>query len=110
MRLRNSLLSAVLSMSNVFGVDPLKPKQKRAKQTKTCLACGKTHKHNNSFCSPDCCKLYTERKGPSVLREHRQNTIRAWVNRNKNIPKNKKTKVIRQKLTYLKREISCDEQ
>jgi len=29
---------------------------------KPCLNCGDLHKHNNSFCSPKCCKDWRERK------------------------------------------------
>lgn len=34
--------------------------RKPEKPTKICLlaSCRKEHKHNNSFCSPECCKAY----------------------------------------------------
>lgn len=32
------------------------------KPVKKCLHCNHTHKHNNSFCSPKCCKAYKEGK------------------------------------------------
>jgi hypothetical protein len=31
---------------------------KQKKETKNCLNCGKEHKHNNCFCSSNCCKEY----------------------------------------------------
>ena len=32
------------------------------KPIKRCLQCGKEHKHNNAFCSADCCKAYKLKK------------------------------------------------
>lgn len=34
------------------------PKPKKG--VKNCLECGKGHKHNNSYCSPECCKKHRE--------------------------------------------------
>lgn len=30
----------------------------KPKPIKQCLECGKDHKHNNSWCSTECCKAY----------------------------------------------------
>lgn len=33
-------------------------KSLETKAAKSCIICNEPHKHNNSFCSADCCKSY----------------------------------------------------
>lgn len=35
-------------------------RNKKAKSKKSCLQCGKSHTHNNSFCSAKCHKAFHE--------------------------------------------------
>lgn len=38
------------------------PKAETEKPRKKCLVCGDWHSHNNSFCSPECCKKYKTKR------------------------------------------------
>ncbi len=53
------LINAFYALAEGFN-KPL-PKS-TCKPVKKCLHCNHTHKHNNSFCSPECCKAYKEGK------------------------------------------------
>jgi len=33
-----------------------------SQESKKCLMCGKKHNHHNSFCSPECCKQFRQKK------------------------------------------------
>ncbi len=38
------------------------PINRSCKAERPCLACGKPHTHNNSFCSADCCRTYQPKR------------------------------------------------
>ena len=48
------------AMCAAVGVDigGLMPKKRTPNKLKSCLHCGDDHRHNNSFCSPSCCRIY----------------------------------------------------
>ena len=46
----------------VFNTELVPHKKEAKKKLKTCLnpGCDNQHTHNNSFCSPECCRMYKD--------------------------------------------------
>jgi hypothetical protein len=58
-----ALILGMMGGASSYGGDPTGgfwPEPK--KPLKNCLQCGKEHRHNNSWCSPECCKEYKGRE------------------------------------------------
>ncbi len=56
-------LQATLNYDEVlWGVRKKPHKELEPKMVKYCRICKEPHKHNNDFCSADCCKAYKELK------------------------------------------------
>ncbi len=51
------------------------------KPVKKCLQCGKEHTHNNSWCSPKCCKQYRQqqKENKCAAAKHRTTTAKSSV-------------------------------
>ena len=47
---------------SMLDAHPFERKIKAPKPIKRCLECGKDHQHNNSWCSPECCKTTGQSK------------------------------------------------
>lgn len=57
----NLVAASLLFVIGMIGENGTSREQRREKPKKSCLVCGKKHQHNNSFCSPDCCKSYKKK-------------------------------------------------
>ena len=58
---RAALLAAILG----HDIGELLPsREPQEKPTRPCLHCGKPKKHNNSFCSAECCRAHTRKDRP----------------------------------------------
>lgn len=57
------MAAALLAMGESFGGELPEYRRREIERSscfaneKSCLYCGKAHKHNNSYCSAECCKL-----------------------------------------------------
>jgi hypothetical protein len=63
-RVKDRLASALLVSMGASIIDDLidhELSKLPKRRIKKCLVCGKEHTHNNSFCSPECCKADKER-------------------------------------------------
>ena len=57
--LANDFVYALMQMAGGHHVERAVRKLKVVeREEKSCLRCGKKHKHNNSWCSPECCKQW----------------------------------------------------
>jgi len=55
-------LVATMAASGWHLTEPSRYFKAKPKPVKQCLECGKEHKHNNSWCSAECCKAYRQKK------------------------------------------------
>ena len=55
-------LAAILPWVAAFGGLPnMVIRERREPQLASCLECGTPKRHNNSFCSAECCRIYREK-------------------------------------------------
>lgn len=67
--MKHGLFLATLVANGVLAPEALELRARhRSPAIKNCLRCGAEHEHNNSFCSPDCCKKYKVGAGDAKLR------------------------------------------
>lgn len=57
---RVAAIAALLGAGQGYGFYSCRDKPEP--EEKPCLNCGKSKRHNNSFCSGDCCREYRKRK------------------------------------------------
>lgn len=55
-------VATALMLSAMAGGMPNTISAREIRPYKECLNCGELHQHNNSFCSPDCCKGWKNKK------------------------------------------------
>ena len=73
--MKRARLIIAAALGSMYGemlpsIESLKTRQKalrsvrktKERPLKTCLHCGSMHRHNNSFCSAECCKAWNARK------------------------------------------------
>lgn len=57
---RQSAVSKYGAFGAFLDMFPYEQKIRTVKPLKKCLQCGNEHRHNNSFCSAECCKTYKQ--------------------------------------------------
>jgi hypothetical protein len=66
MNKKNKMLSSILPIMAMAAMDDrfwdVPTPTIKIKQKQYCLNCGKEKNHNNSFCSPECCKNYKHKQ------------------------------------------------
>ena len=78
-------LSIMLGMTKGVPNSKTQDLLKREQKSRPCLVCAKKHKHNNSFCSAQCCGLY-EKQRKSLLVESRKEAERIRIEKHRNSP------------------------